>query len=82
MKADLIADIWNLVVEHISEKKRDEVAGEFINTLLDYGIEESILESLMGVDPHLDQAIDYAIDEDGSFDSDFDDDDYNEKWDD
>ena len=62
MKEDLIADIWTLVVEHIPEKARADVAADFINTLMDYGIKDSVLESLQGIDPYLDDAIDYAID--------------------
>jgi hypothetical protein len=62
MKEDLIADIWTLVIEHIPEKDRKTVAADFVNTLLDYGIKESILESLLGVDPYLDAAIEYSID--------------------
>mgnify|MGYP001627472270 CR=1 FL=1 len=62
MKEDLIADIWTLVVEHLPEKHRASTAGEFVNTLLDYGIKESTLEALLGVDDYLDDAINYAID--------------------
>ncbi len=62
MKEELIADIWNVMVEHIPEKSRSDVAYDFVNTLLDYGIKDSVLESLLGVDPHLDDAINYAID--------------------
>jgi hypothetical protein len=62
MKEDLIADIWNVVVEHLPEKHRKDVAADFVNTLLDYGIKDSVLESLMGIDPYLDDAINYAID--------------------
>ena len=62
MKEDLIADIWTLVVEHIPEKHRSATAGEFVNTLLDYGIKESVLKDLIGVDSYLDDAIEYAID--------------------
>ena len=62
MKEDLIADIWTLVVEHIPEKYRADVAADFVNTLMDYGIKESILESLKGIDTHLDDAIEYVID--------------------
>ena len=63
MKEDLIADIWTLVVEHIPEKYRKDVAADFVNTLLDYGIKESTLQSLQGVDDYLDGAIEYAIDD-------------------
>ncbi len=62
MKEDLIADIWNVVIGHIPEKQRADVAADFVNTLLDYGIKDSVLESLQGVDPYLDDAIDYATD--------------------
>jgi hypothetical protein len=62
MKEDLIADIWTLVVEHIPEKARADVAADFVNTLLDYGIKDTVLESLQGIDPYLDDAVNYAID--------------------
>ena len=62
MKEDLIADLWNVVIGHIPEKQRADVAADFVNTLLDYGIKDSVLESLQGVDPYLDDAIEYAID--------------------
>ena len=62
MKDDLIADIWTIVIEHIPEKSRKDVAADFVNTLLDYGIKESVLQSLIGVDGYLDDAIEYAID--------------------
>jgi hypothetical protein len=62
MKEDLIADIWTLVIEHIPEKHRKDLAADFVNTLLDYSIKESVLQSLLGVDGYLDDAINYAID--------------------
>ena len=62
MKEDLIADIWTLVIEHIPEKHRKDLAADFVTTLLDYGIKESILKDLTGVDSYLDDAINYAID--------------------
>jgi hypothetical protein len=62
MKEDLIADLWTVIIEHIPEKHREGVAADFVNTLLDYGIKDTVLESLQGVDPYLDQAIEYAID--------------------
>ena len=62
MKEDLIADIWTLVLEHIPEKHRKDVAADFVNTLIDYGIKESVLQGLKGVDTYLDTAIEYAID--------------------
>ena len=72
MKEDLIADLWNVLIEHIPDKQRKDVAGDFINTLLDYGIKESVIEGLVGIDPYLDDAIEYAIDgEEGEDDYDY-----------
>ena len=62
MKEEMIADLWTLVIEHIPEKSRSDVAADFVNTLLDYGIKESTLQGLMGVDGYLDEAIEYSID--------------------
>lgn len=62
MKEELIADLWTLVVGHIPEKHRETVASDFINTLLDYGIKESTIQGLVGVDVYLDAAINYATD--------------------
>lgn len=75
MKEDLIADIWTLVVEHIPEKSRDVTASDFVNTLLDHGVKESTLKSLIGVDPYLDEAIEYVTD-----DEDIDEDDVEEDY--
>jgi len=62
MKEDLIADLWTVIVEHIPEKHRANVATDYVNTLLDYGIKDTVLESLQGIDPYLDNAIEYVID--------------------
>jgi len=62
MKDDLIADLWNIVSEHIPEKQKKDVAADFVNALLDHGIKESVLDNLLGIDPFLDQAIEYATD--------------------
>ncbi len=62
MKEDLIADLWSAVVEAIPEKQRANVAADFVNILMDYGIKESTLDNLLGVDPYLDDAIEYVID--------------------
>jgi hypothetical protein len=76
MKEDLIADLWNVVIEHIPEKHKKDVAADYVNTLMDYGVKESTLESLMGIDPYLDNAIEYVIDDEEieSSDPDYDED--------
>jgi hypothetical protein len=80
MKEDLIADLWTVIIEHIPEKHRKDVAADYVNTLLDYGVKDSVLESLQGVDPYLDQAIEYAID--GEEIEEKDEEDYNEDYED
>jgi hypothetical protein len=77
MKEDLIADLWNVVIEHIPEKSRKDVASDFVNTLLDHGVKDSVVEGMLGIDPYLDDAIEYAIDGE-VIDDDYDDD-YNEE---
>jgi hypothetical protein len=62
MKEDLIADLWNVIIEYIPEKQKKDAAADFVNSLLDHGIKESVLDNLLGIDPYLDQAIDYAVD--------------------
>ena len=63
MNEDLIADLWTTFSEHIPEKNKKDTAYEFINVLLDYGVKETVIEGLMGIDPFLDSAIEYAIDD-------------------
>ena len=77
MKEDLIADLWTVVIEHIPEKQKKDVAADFVNTLIDHGVKDSTLDSLLGVDPYLDQAIDYAVDG-AEIEEEEEDDDYNE----
>jgi len=78
MKEDLIADIWHTVSEHIPDKNKKDVAYEFVNVLLDYGVKETVIEGLMGIDSYLDSAIEYAIDDEvvGGYDDEEDEYDY------
>jgi len=70
MNQDLLADLWNLMSEHIPEKEKESVAQEYINLLLDYGVSESTVEGLFGIDTYLDGAVEYALDEQDDDDSD------------
>jgi len=62
MKEDLIPDLWSVIVDHIPDKQKKTVAEDFVSTLVDHGIKESVLDRLMGIDPYLDDAIEYATD--------------------
>ena len=70
MNQDLLADLWNLMSEHIPEKEKESVAQEYIKLLLDYGVSESTVEGLFGIDTYLDGAVEYALDEQDDDDSD------------
>tara|TARA_E500000178_G_C16990961_1_gene740789 strand:+ start:91 stop:327 length:237 start_codon:yes stop_codon:yes gene_type:complete len=78
MNSDLIADIWTIMVEHIEEKKKKDVAASYINTLLDYGVSESVIQGLFGIDTYLDEAVEYVLDDEEVEDYDEDEDD---RWD-
>lgn len=73
MNQNLLADIWNVLSDHIPEKVKADVAQEFVTTLLDYGIAESTLEGMLGIDTYLDTAIEYAIDDETIDDEDWED---------
>jgi|TARA_B100001094_G_scaffold45669_2_gene40669 hypothetical protein len=78
MNSDLIADIWTIMVEHIEEKKKKDVAASYINALLDYGVSESVIQGLFGIDTYLDEAVEYVLDDEEVEDYDEDEDD---RWD-
>jgi len=78
MKEDMIADLWHVMSEHIPEKQKKDVAFDFVNVLLDYGIKESVLSSMQGIDPHLDEAIEYSLDSEDEAEYEEYDNDYNE----
>ena len=63
MDQNLLGDIWNVLSDHVPEKVKGDVAQEFVTTLLDYGITESTLEGMLGIDTYLDTAIEYALDD-------------------
>lgn len=73
MNHELLSDIWNVLSDKIPEKNKADVAQEYITTLLDYGVSETVLENMMGIDTHLDTAIEYAIEEEGDYEEDWED---------
>jgi len=75
MDQNLIADIWNTMSEHIPEKQKEEIAMQYINILLDYGVSESVIEGLFGIDTYLDSAVEYVLDDDSENTEDWTDDD-------
>ena len=58
----MLADIWNVLSDKIAEKDKADAAQEYINTLLDFDVPESTLESMIGIDTYLDTALEYVLD--------------------
>jgi len=77
MEEDLIIEIWDTFKEYVPEKNRDTAAAHFIDFLIGRDIEMSVIESLVGFDPHLDNAIELVLEESNGADSDND----TEDWD-
>jgi len=70
MEEDLIIEIWDTFKEYVPEKNRDTAATHFIDFLIGRDVEMSVIESLVGFDPHLDTAIENVIDEENGYDDD------------
>lgn len=64
MKEELFTDLWLLVIEHVPEKYRKDMAADFINTLVDHDIATSIFTGLKGIDSNLDDAITCIVESD------------------
>ncbi len=54
----IILDLWELIVEHIPNNKREDVANKVIKIFADAGFESSDFETVRGEDSYLDAAID------------------------
>jgi len=70
MEEDLIIEIWDTFKEYVPEKNRDTAATHFIDFLIGRDVEMSVIESLVGFDPHLDNAIELVLEESNGTDSD------------
>jgi hypothetical protein len=70
MEEDLIIEIWDTFKEYVPEKNRDTAATHFIDFLIGRDVEMSVIESLVGFDPHLDTAIENVMDEENGYDDD------------
>ena len=69
MEEDLIIEIWDTFKEYVPEKNRDTAATHFIDFLIGRDVEMSVIESLVGFDPHLDNAIELVLEESNGTDS-------------
>jgi hypothetical protein len=65
MEEALIMEVWDTFREYIPEKNKEMAATQYIDFLLGKDVETSIIEGLVGYDPHLDDAIKNALAEEG-----------------
>ena len=64
MNENQIADIWLMFKEYLDKKIQDIAAERFVDLLVDNGVSDKLLESVVGHDDVLDEAIEYYL-EDG-----------------
>jgi hypothetical protein len=76
MEEDLIIEVWDIFREYVSDKNKETAANHYVDFLVGKDVELSVLEGLMGYDPHLDDAIQLVIDENKDEDDDIDEEDY------
>jgi thiaminase len=74
MEEDLIIELWDVFREYISEKNKEIAANHYVDFLVGQDVKTSVLEGLMGYDPHLDGAIELVLRADGAVDEDDEDD--------
>ena len=62
---NLVVSIWEVVREHIPEKKREDVATHLLEVLMKYDVVEDVkdLGDATGVDDYLDAAITILVEE-------------------
>jgi DUF1680 family protein len=63
MEESLIMEVWDTFREYIPDKNKEMAANQYVDFLLGKDIDTSVLEGLIGYDPHLDDAIKTVIDE-------------------
>ena len=63
MEEDQIIGVWDTFKDYVPEKNRDAAATHFVEFVIGQDVELSVLESVMGFDPHLDSAIQLIVEE-------------------
>jgi len=63
MEESLIIEIWDTFKEYVPEKNRETAASHYVDFLTSKDVDTSVLEGLMGYDPHLDSAIELVVGE-------------------
>ena len=63
MEENQIIGVWDTFKDYIPEKNRETAANHFVDFLVGQDVELSVLESVMGYDPHMDAAIELVVEE-------------------
>ena len=63
MEEDQIVALWDVFLEFIPEKNRDQAANQYVDFLMSHHIDVDSLEELQGCDQYLDDAIEAAVEE-------------------
>jgi hypothetical protein len=79
MEESLIMEVWDTFREYIPDKNKEMAANQYVDFLLGKDVDTSVLEGLMGYDPHLDDAIKAVIDENKEWEDSEDEDSYYEE---
>ena len=73
MNEEFVADLWDLFKSYLDKKHIEMAAEKYVDTLIDYGMDDIQLKAMLGNEKHLDAAIQYYLEMDQ---------DDNDEWDD
>lgn len=68
MSEEEVIDVWNLFKEYIDKKQLELAAEHYVDLMVDYGVSDEELVSVLGHDTVLDSAINYYLDDDNEDD--------------
>ena len=64
MNEEFVIDIWSLLKPYLDKKQVELAAEKFVDTIIDYGMDDTQLQEILGVDKDLDNAITYYLEMD------------------
>ena len=64
MNEEFVADIWTLFKPYFDKKHVEIAAEKFVDVIIDYGIDDTQLQDMLGTDKDLDAAITYYLEMD------------------
>jgi len=64
MNEEFVADLWTLFKPYFDKKHIEMAAEKFVDVIIDYGIDDTQLQEMLGTDKELDIAITYYLEMD------------------